>query len=157
MTNSLQVFDFEEQAVRVVLKDGEPWWVAKDVCDVLELNNITEALRNLDEDELTSEILKSGGQGREMRLISESGLYTLIIRSTKPEAKKFRKWVTAEALPSIRKTGRNDKWEAVQNRIDYSVMLDTNKRHSDGTPIRQLKWQSSIIDILREYLNDDVA
>ena len=101
----LQVFNFEKKDVRVVMKGGTPWWVAKDVCDILELNNITEALRGLDSDELASAILKSGGQGREMRLISESGLYTLIMRSNKPEARRFRKWVTAEVLPTIRKHG----------------------------------------------------
>ena len=105
MNNALQVFSFEQKDVRVVMKDGKPWWVAKDVCSILELNNITEALRGLDEDDLTSEILKSGGQGREMRLVSEPGLYVLIMRSSKPEAKKFRKWVTSEVLPSIRKHG----------------------------------------------------
>ena len=101
----LQVFNFEKKDVRVVMKSDTPWWVAKDVCDILELNNITEALRGLDSDELASEILKSGGQGREMRLISESGLYTLIMRSNKPEARRFRKWVTSEVLPTIRKHG----------------------------------------------------
>ena len=65
----------------------------------------TEALRGLDEDELTSEILKSGGQGREMRLVSESGVYTLVMRSNKPEAKRFRKWVTSEVLPQLMRTG----------------------------------------------------
>ena len=102
----LQVFAFEGQSnIRVVMKDGDPWFVAKDVCGVLGLNNTTEALRCLDSDELTSEFLKSGGQRREMRLVSESGIYALIMRSNKPDAKKFRKWVTSEVLPSIRKTG----------------------------------------------------
>lgn len=104
-SKALQVFSFEKKDVRVVMKDDIPWWVAKDVCDILELNNITEALRGLDEDELTSEILKSGGQGREMRLVSESGVYTLVMRSNKPEAKRFRKWVTSEVLPQLMRTG----------------------------------------------------
>lgn len=98
-------FVFNSVKIRTAIIDGEPWFVAKDVCEVLELGNITEALRGLDADELTSEILKSGGQGREMRLINESGLYALVFKSRKPEAKTFRKWVTNEVLPSIRKTG----------------------------------------------------
>ena len=106
MSNVLQVFDFENKNVRVVMKDDNPWWVAKDVCDVLGLVNPSEALKALDEDELTSETLRSGGQGREMRLVSESGVYALIFRSNKPEAKRFRKWVTSEVLPQIRRTGR---------------------------------------------------
>ena len=105
MSNTLQVFNFEKKDIRIVMKDGEPWWVAKDVCDVLDLSNPSESLKALDEDELTSETLRSGGQGREMRLISESGVYTLVMRSNKPEAKRFRKWVTSEVLPTIRKHG----------------------------------------------------
>ena len=105
MDNKIQAFDFNERAVRCIMKDGEPWWVAKDVCDVLGLSNPSESLKALDEDELTSETLRSGGQGREMNLISESGLYTLILRSNKPEARSFRRWVTHEVLPTLRKTG----------------------------------------------------
>lgn len=102
---SLRVFSFKDQDVRVVEVDGEPWWVAKDVCDVLGLANPSESLKALDEDELTSETLRSGGQGREMNLISESGLYTLILRSNKAEARPFRRWVTHEVLPSLRRNG----------------------------------------------------
>ena len=104
--NEVQIFNFNSSEIRVVKDEGgEPWFIAKDVCDVLGLSNITEALRNLDGDELNSEILNSGNQGREMKLVSESGLYALVIRSNKPNAKKFRKWITSEVLPSIRKTG----------------------------------------------------
>ena len=103
--NEISVFNFQGNEVRTVIKDNEPWFVAKDICDVLGLGNITEALRNLDDDELSSEILKSGNQGREMKLVSESGLYALVIRSNKPNARKFRKWITSEVLPSIRKHG----------------------------------------------------
>ena len=108
--NDIQVFDFEDNAVRVVDIDGEPWFVAADVCRVLELSNPSKACADLDDDEaaLTSSYSRSSNgteQKRDMLIISESGLYNLIFRSRKPEAKKFRKWVTAEVLPSIRKTG----------------------------------------------------
>lgn len=102
MNNALQVFNFEQREVRVVMKDGEPWWVAKDVCDVLELSNPTMALEGLDEDERAKFCL--GRQG-DANIITESGLYTLVMRSNKPEAKRFRKWVTSEVLPTIRKHG----------------------------------------------------
>lgn len=105
MSAEIIPFCFDSQAVRVMVIDDEPWFVARDVCDILDLDNITNALLGLDEDELTSEFLMSGGQRREMKLISESGLYTLVIRSNKPQAKPFRRWVTREVLPSIRKTG----------------------------------------------------
>jgi prophage antirepressor-like protein len=103
--SDVTLFEFERMVVRVVFIDGNPWWVAKDVCDILSLGNVTEALRGLDEDELTSVILKSGGQSREMKVINEPGLYSLILRSRKPEAKRFKRWVTHELLPTIRKTG----------------------------------------------------
>ncbi|MBR0220152.1 MAG: Bro-N domain-containing protein [Synergistaceae bacterium] len=104
----LQVFDFNEHAVRIIMQDGEPWWVAKDVCNVLELADVTSALRGLDDDEkvlrkISGELSSSGNPN--IMTINESGLYTLIMRSNKPEAKKFRRWVTHEVLPSIRKTG----------------------------------------------------
>ena len=98
---------FENLPVRIVLDENdEPWWLAKDVCDILELSNPSQAITILDEDELASLKVRSGGQAREMNAISESGLYTLIIRSNKPQAKPFRRWVTHEVLPSIRRTGQ---------------------------------------------------
>ena len=92
--------------VRIVEKKGEPWFVAKDVCDILGLSNVSEALTSLDLDEKT-DISGSdvGSHISKLRLVSESGLYDLIFKSRKPEAKTFRKWVTSEVLPSIRKTG----------------------------------------------------
>ena len=109
MSNALQVFNFEKRDVRVVMKGSEPWWVAKDVCEVLELSNPSEALKGLDDDERGSLRISEGtspaGGNPNMNIISESGLYTLIMRSNKPEAKRFRKWVTSEVLPALRKTG----------------------------------------------------
>ena len=103
--NELQLFSYGSNTVRTVKLDGQIWFVAKDVCDILELSNVTEALRPLDEDELSSVSLKSGGQDREMRLISESGLYGLVFRSNKPEAKRFSKWVRSTVLPQLNHTG----------------------------------------------------
>ena len=109
-------FDFDGDAVRVVLRNDAPWFVAKDVCDVLELSNPTEALRALDDDEKNTLRIAEGIQrgNPNVNTISESGLYSLIFRSRKPEAKRFRKWVTGEVLPSLRKHGRyGDRAEAV--------------------------------------------
>ena len=112
MSNARQVFNFEKRDVRVIMKGSEPWFVAKDVCEVLELSNPTMALEGLDEDERAKFCL--GRQG-DANIISESGLYTLIMRSNKPEAKRFRKWVTSEVLPALRKTG------------SYSVKKDSDE------------------------------
>ena len=101
------VFTFSGHNVRVVLDEqGNPWFIAKDVCKVLQIRNSRDACSALDEDEKgvgKSDTLRGT---QEVTLISESGLYTLILRSNKPNAKKFRKWVTAEVLPTLRKAGR---------------------------------------------------
>lgn len=103
--NDLKVFDFEQKSVRVVMKGSEPWWVAKDVADILEFRDAANAIRLLDEDEKGTQKVSTPGGEQEMSVINESGLYTLIMRSNKPEAKRFRKWVTSEVLPTIRKHG----------------------------------------------------
>lgn len=99
-------FDFGDTVVRVHQGgDGNPWFVAKDVCTVLELDN-RETPRRLEEDEVgKTHITDSLGRKQEMTTLSESGLYALIFKSRKPEAKKFRKWITSEVIPSLRKTG----------------------------------------------------
>ncbi len=107
MQNSLIPFAFEDALVRVAVDElGDPWFVAKDVCGVLGLSNVTEATRSLDMDERGSEFLNTPGGRQEMLTVSESGLYALIFTSRKPQARAFRKWVTAQVLPTIRQTGR---------------------------------------------------
>ncbi|WP_061566364.1 phage antirepressor [Heyndrickxia coagulans] len=103
--NSLQVFNFKQNEVRTVLKDGEPWFVAKDVCDVLEIGNSRQALTRLDQDEKASVTLNDGSQNRHLTIVNEPGLYTLVLSSRKPEAKEFKRWITHEVIPAIRKTG----------------------------------------------------
>ena len=110
MNNEIQKFDFRGASLRTLTdKAGEPWFVAKDVCDILELG--TEHLRrDLDEEEVTEATNLPNWQvgsngGRVPLIISEPGLYKLVMRSRKPEAKEFQRWVTHEVLPSIRKHG----------------------------------------------------
>lgn len=104
----IEVFNFsqEKAPVRVQLINGDPWFVAKDICEVLEHSNHKMAIKTLDEDEVsTAYLIDAMGRNQEMKVVSESGLYSLIFQSRKPEARKFRKWVTSEVLPSIRKKG----------------------------------------------------
>lgn len=104
---NLTPYIFQDEMVRVHRDDnGEPWFAVKDVCRVLGLSNVTEATRCLEDDERGSVVLNTLGGDQEMLTVSESGLYALIFRSRKPAAKAFRKWVTSEVLPAIRKTGR---------------------------------------------------
>lgn len=96
---------FDSKDVRIVLKDGEPWWVAKDVCSILDISKYRDALDKLDDDDRGSVKVDTLGGPQEMAAVSESGLYVLIMRSYKKEAKPFQRWVTHEILPEIRKTG----------------------------------------------------
>nr|DAZ46310.1 MAG TPA: repressor domain protein [Caudoviricetes sp.] len=102
--NGIEVFEnpiFGQ--IRMVMVDDEPMFCLIDVCRALEIKNATDVAKRLDEDELTR--LNLGGRAGESNFITESGLYAVIVRSDKPNAKKFRKWVTSEVLPAIRKTG----------------------------------------------------
>lgn len=106
MENQVQIFENPEFGeIRTVEIDGEPWLVLVDVCRALDIENSRNVARRLDGDELTSIKCTSGGQMRKLNVINESGLYSVILRSDKPEAKTFKRWVTHEVLPSIRKTG----------------------------------------------------
>lgn len=104
--NDIQIFQYQDQPVRTVQRDGEPWFVLKDVCAVLGLGTPARVAERLEEDEVSStHLTDSLGRQQDMTIINESGLYNVILRSDKPEARPFRKWVTGEVLPSIRKTG----------------------------------------------------
>jgi len=106
MEHNVIPFMYEANEVRTILdEEGNPWFVARDVCNILSLEDTGRALEKLDDDEKLTRKVFGSGQERDVWSISESGLYTLIIRSNKPEAKPFRRWVTHEVLPSIRKTG----------------------------------------------------
>ena len=106
MENGIQVFENSGLgSVRVVMQGGEPWFVAKDVCECLELTNTAQTISYLDDDEKGITTNDTPGGKQEMSIISEAGLYSLILRSRKPEAKAFKRWVTHDILPSIRKTG----------------------------------------------------
>jgi len=100
------VFSFTTGAVRVVLRDDAPWFVAADVCAALSIENNRDAMSRLDDDEKGVGSIDTPGGSQVMTIVSESGLYSLVLGSRKPEAKPFKKWVTSEVLPAIRKSGR---------------------------------------------------
>lgn len=98
-------FDFEGDEIRTITIDGQPWWVAADVCRVLKHTNNRVAMQRLDDDERGSTKVYTLGGMQTMQIVNESGLYSLILRSNLKEAKKFRRWITHVVLPEIRKTG----------------------------------------------------
>lgn len=246
----IQLFNYDGNVVRTIEQNGEVWFVAKDVCDVLELSNPTEALKSLDDDEKMTLRNSEGHSGQRggaqfLKVINESGLYRLAFRSNKPMAKGFTRWVAHTVLPEIRKTGNyvghkglpsgilegaklifeaagikdnqlslamdkvyqsytgrsalaigeiqlevqtkhqaltpteigqqlggmsprrvneilagagyqyniDNKWEPLEKGLPFAVMVDTNKRYSNGTPVRQLKWDSRILEM---FINNDI-
>ena len=247
MNSNIQVFDYNAHEVRTVEKDGEVWFVAKDVCDILEIG--TEQIRRLDDDEKGLHKTQTLGGMQEMSIISEPGLYDLVLRSNKHEAKKFSRWVRHELLPQVLRTGSYSAYKSNLSLPDnalegaekilklaniegnqlvlaldkmyqsytgksvllttgieleapvkeqaltpsqiaeelgigkgnaggrlvnallenagyqrsvgknceptelgkpYAKVLDTNKKHSNGVPITQVKWYTSILDIVKK-------
>lgn len=106
MSSSLAVFHYEQQQVRTVERKGEPWFVLADLCKVLSIDHVIDTAKRLDEDEVgQTEVIDRMGRKQRAYIVNESGLYSVILRSDKPQAKPFRKWVTSEVLPQIRRTG----------------------------------------------------
>ena len=129
--NDLQIFTYQQSTVRTVERDGEPWFVLKDVCDVLGISNPTVVANRLDADEVAKFDL--GGLSGEANVINESGLYNVILRSDKPEAKPFRKWVTSEVIPAIRRHGsysRKPLTPAEQLLAQANVLVEQERRLS---------------------------
>lgn len=119
-------FNFGTHAVRVITRNNQPWFVAIDVCNALGYVNSRKAIADhLEEDEkatVTNSDGRAGNGAQQFTIISESGLYALVLRSRKPEARKFAKWVTSEVLPSIRQTGGYAK-QPDTRRVEYARQL----------------------------------
>lgn len=131
MKNNIVAFKYEEQQVRTIEKNGEPWFVGKDVADILGYSDTAQAVRkHIDnEDKGVVEMTTPGGK-QPVTIINESGLYSLILSSKLPTAKKFKHWVTSEVLPSIRKTGEYKITPAQQNRLD---IMERNSRAREAS------------------------
>jgi anti-repressor protein len=105
--NEIQLFNFENHEVRSLLLNNEPWFVGKDVAEVLGYERADNAIRNhIDKEDKLMHQISASGQNRNMTIINESGLYSLVLSSKLPSAKKFKRWVTSEVLPALRKTGQ---------------------------------------------------
>ena len=140
MNNQLQIFKNEEFGqIRVVDMNNEPWFIAIDICKALDLSNPTVAVQRLDEDERAK--FNLGRQG-ETNIVNEYGLYNLILASRKPEAKKFKRWITHEVIPSIRKHGAYmtpQKIEEVLLNPDTIIQLATTLKEEQQARLRAEK------------------
>lgn len=160
--NKVTIFKYEEnKLVRTMNVSGEPWFVLKDVCDVLGLSTPARVAERLDSDEVSqAHLIDSMGRSQEMTIISESGLYNVILRSDKPEAKPFRKWVTSVVLPSIRKNGgyiaRQE--ELSPQELMAKALLVAQKTLTDrDARINELTAQNQIMQPKAEYFDELVA
>ena len=143
----LKIFNYKNNEVRTTVKDGEVWWVLKDVCEILGINNSKMVAARLDKDEKGVGQIDSLGGTQKTTIINEAGLYKVILRSDKPEAKKFMHWVTHEVLPSIRKHGAyitSAKMEELMSDPDTWVKL-----------IRTLQQERREKELLRNQIEKD--
>lgn len=144
---AVERFTFEGAEVRAMMIDSEPWWVAIDVCSALGLSDPRKSVGLLDVDERhTVPVTDSLGRQQQTYIINEPGLYSLILRSRKPEAKAFKRWITREVLPSIRKTGRYETRPVLQPKEITAA--------AGPVPYRE---QAEILSILRPVLPESYA
>ena len=158
--NKVTIFKYEEnKPVRIMNINGEPWFVLKDVCEVLGMDStqLKKVADRLEEDEKGRTQITTPGGAQESWIISESGLYNVILRSDKPEAKPFRKWVTAVVLPSIRKNGGYiaGQEELSPQELMAKALLVAQKTLTDrDARIKELTAQNQIMQPKAEYFDE---
>ena len=150
MNNEIQRFDFKGASLRALTNmAGEPWFVLKDCMSILDLGNPTETVKMFDDDEFsTTEVIDSIGRRQQAYIISEPGLYRLVMRSRKPEAKEFQRWVTHEVLPSIRKHGAYMTQQTLDKALtspDFLIQLAT-KLKEEQEKVKELEPKAQALD-----------
>lgn len=145
-TDIVQPFDFKGHKVRTLtFETGQTWWVLKDVCEVLGIRNATDVAKRLDQDEVTR--FNLGGLSGQSNIVNETGLYRIVLRSDKPEAREFQRWVTHDVLPSIRRHGAYMSEAVVERTLadpDYLIRLATQLKEDRAARVkaeRQLEAQ----------------
>ena len=155
--NNIQIFKYENNDVRTVEMNGEPWFVLKDVCKALGIAKYRDVADRLDADERAPVRVDTLGGAQEMTCINESGLYSVILRSDKPAAKPFRKWVTSEVLPSIRKNGGYiaGQEQLSPEELMAKALLVANKTLAErDARISELTVQNTIMQPKAEYFDE---
>ena len=155
--NDMQIFTYNSTEVRTVEMNGEPWFVLKDVCEVLDLGTTAKVAERLDADEKGMNQIHTPGGLQSVTVINESGLYNVILRSDKPEAKPFRKWVTSEVLPSIRKNGgyiTGQEQLSPQELMAKALMVAQKTLSDREARISELTVQNNIMAPKAEYFDE---
>lgn len=159
--NNMQIFKYENNDVRTVEMNGEPWFVLKDVCGVLGLSTPARVAERLDGDEVSqTHFTDSIGRKQETTVINESGLYSVILRSDKPAAKPFRKWVTSEVLPSIRKNGgyiAGQEQLSPEELMAKALMVANKTLAERDARISELTVQNTIMQPKAEYFDELIS
>ena len=139
--NEIRVWNYESSEVRTVQVNGEPWFVLSDVCKVLELSTPARVAERLEKDEVSqTHTIDRMGREQKTTIINESGLYTVILRSDKPQAKPFRKWVTSEVLPSIRKHGSysvQSQFADLSPQLQVLIQMETRQKQIEARQAEQ--------------------
>lgn len=145
-------FHFESHAVRVVEIDGDPWFLASDVCRALEHSDTSTAVKRLDEEDKLLQTIFVSGQNRQVIVINESGLYNLILTSRKEEARKFKRWVTSEVLPSIRKTGKYNYQNQIPTTLSEALRLAADQVEKIEEQQRLIDHQRPAVEFVERYV-----
>jgi anti-repressor protein len=140
-------FDYSGRQIRTVTVDGEPWFVGRDVCAVLDIADPRASLNLLDEDERDSiPVTDSMGRDQQTMVINEPGLYSLILRSRKPEAKQFKRWVTHEVLPAIRKSGQFSVEKVGRRELALAILAAEDRADAAERRVAELEPKAAAVD-----------
>lgn len=158
MSTIATVFEFDSRELRTTVVADEPWFVAADVCTILDFRMASDALRALDEDEKGYAVMRTPGGDQRMSIINESGLYALIFRSRTDGAKRFRKWVTEEVLPAVRKTGgyqvANLNHPAVPQSFAEALRLAADLQEQNDAQRAELESAAPKVEYVDKFLRD---
>jgi len=154
----LKIFEKEEfGAVRIVIVEDEPWFVASDICKALEIQNVTQAVQKLDDDERS--MFNIGRQGS-ANCVNEYGLYNLVLSSRKKEAREFKRWITHEVLPSIRKHGiyaTDNVIDEILNNPDFGIELLTKLKEERKARVEAEKKNAILMHVNKTYTMTEIA
>lgn len=154
--NKIQVWNYESSEIRTVQINGELWFVLSDVCKVLELSSPHKVADRLDGDERNQiPLIDSLGRHQNTTVVNESGLYAVVLRSDKPQAKPFRKWVTSEVLPSIRKTGSystQSQFADLSPQLQFLIQMEIRQNKLE----EEQKKQNQDLESMKETINSTV-